>query len=90
MEPLILAYASGAAAAALNTELGQSVYTFILNPEVRFQSKLPTSHQLQINVRKHVKSIHLRYRSIFPDSILYIFLKIYPICEILPHFLNKA
>lgn len=55
MEPLILAYASGAAAAALNTELGQSVYTFILNPEVRFQPKLPTSHQLQINGKEACK-----------------------------------
>lgn len=59
MEALILAYASGAA--ALNTELGQSVYSFILNPEVHFQPKLPTSHQWQVNIRKHVKSIHLKY-----------------------------
>lgn len=66
MEPLILAYASGAA--ALNRELGQSVYLFILNPEDRFQPKLPSSHQPQTNVSKHIESIHLRYRNIFPDS----------------------
>lgn len=86
MEPLILAYAGGAA--ALNTELGQSVYSFILNPEVHFQPKLPTGHHWQANVRKHVKSIHLKYKAIFLDNILYIFLRIYPICKVLSHFLE--
>lgn len=86
MEPLILAYAGGAA--ALNTELGQSVYSFTLNPEVHFQPKLPTSHQWEANIRKHVKSIHLKYRAIFLDNILYIFLTIYPICKVLSYFLK--
>lgn len=86
MEPLILAYAG--AAAALNTEMGQSVYSFTLNPEVRFQPKLPTIYQWQAKIRKHVKSIHLKYRAIFLDNILIIFLRMYPICKVLSHFLK--
>lgn len=71
MELLILVYAGGTA--ALNTELGQGAYSFILNPEVHFQPKLPTSHQWLANIRKHVKSIHLKNGVIFLDNILYIF-----------------